>query len=43
MQIAVTELAVVGAVAPAEASSLDCYLEFVGPRVRDGTSFLFDQ
>jgi hypothetical protein len=40
MQITVAELAVVRAVAPAEASSLDCYLKFIGARVRDGSCFL---
>jgi hypothetical protein len=43
MQIAVAELAVVRAIAPAKTSSLDCYLKFVGSRVRDGTGLLFDQ
>jgi hypothetical protein len=42
VQITIAELAVVGAIAPAEPSSLDGYLKFVGLRVRDGTSFLFD-
>jgi hypothetical protein len=43
MQITVAELAVVGAIAPTETSSLDCYLKFVWARVRDGSRFLSGQ
>jgi hypothetical protein len=43
MQITVGKLAVVGAIAPAETSSLDGYLKFVGSRARDGSGLLSGQ
>jgi len=42
LQVTVAKLAVVGAVAPAQSGSLDSDLEFIGGRVGDCTSFLFE-
>jgi hypothetical protein len=40
LEIAVAELVVIGDIAPTDASGFDSDLEFMGPWVGDGTSFL---
>jgi hypothetical protein len=43
LKIAIAEFIVIGAIATADTSGFDSYLELIGSRVRDETSFLMER